>query len=110
MTRSCGMDYPVQWDIIVDILVVLIGLLQDDEWHKALTIILGKGKECAPSWCLLSSLNFSHSFTLKTIVSIYDLVPSSVEIKPKFIAVPFLSGSWLDIIHIRRYDIFFNNS
>ena len=30
------MEYPAQWDIIVDILLVLLGLVQNDGWHEAI--------------------------------------------------------------------------
>ena len=42
------MEYQVQWDIIVDILVVLLGLVQNDGWHEAFPIISGKDKLRAP--------------------------------------------------------------
>ena len=40
----CVMDYPVQWDVEVDILGVLLGLVQNDGWHEALPISSGKDK------------------------------------------------------------------
>ena len=42
------MEYPAQWDIIVDILVVLLGLVQNDGWNEAFTVSSGKDKLRAP--------------------------------------------------------------
>ena len=50
--------------------------------------------------------HFPLLFTLKEPVSKDELIPSSVGIKPNFVAVPYLSGFCLDIIDIRRGDIF----
>ena len=36
------MDYPFQWDIIVEILKVILVLVQNDGWHEVFTIRLGK--------------------------------------------------------------------
>ena len=44
ITRWCVVDSPVQWDLEVEILVVLLGLVQNDGWHEALTVSLGKYK------------------------------------------------------------------
>ena len=41
--RWCLMDFPVQWDVEVDISGLLLGLVRNDGWHKALSI--GPGKE-----------------------------------------------------------------
>ena len=38
------MGYPVQWDIIVEMLGVLLGLVHNDGWNEVFTIILGKYK------------------------------------------------------------------
>ena len=38
------MDYPVQWDVEVGILGVLIGLVHNDGWHEPFPISLGKDK------------------------------------------------------------------
>ena len=43
---------------------------------------------------------------LENFVSTDDRVPPSIGIKPNFITVPYLSGSWLNIIEVRRDDIF----
>ena len=34
----CVMDYPVQWDVMMEILVVLLGLVKNDRRHKAFLI------------------------------------------------------------------------
>ena len=39
---------PVQWDVEVEIFGVPFGLVQNDGWHEALPIGLGKYNECAP--------------------------------------------------------------
>ena len=41
---------------------------------------------------------------LEKLVSTDDLVPPDVGIKLNFITVPYLSGSWLDIIEVIRDD------
>ena len=38
------MDYPIQWDIIVEILELLLFLMHNDGWHEAFTTISGKDK------------------------------------------------------------------
>ena len=59
------MEYPVQWDIIVDMLVLILGLVQNYGWHESFTIRSGKEKLRATEWCLFYSLHFPHSFTSK---------------------------------------------
>ena len=41
--RWCLMEFPVQWDLEVDILGLLLGLVKNYGWHEALPI--GSGKE-----------------------------------------------------------------
>ena len=36
------MDFPFQWDVGVEILVLLLGLMHNYGWHEALPISLGK--------------------------------------------------------------------
>ena len=55
---------------------------------------------------LVLQFALSKFFTLKYPVSTDDLAPSSFGIKLNFIVVTYLSGSFLDIIEIRRYDHF----
>ena len=38
------MDFPVQWDVMMDILGVILGLLNNDRRHEALPISSGKDK------------------------------------------------------------------
>ena len=40
----CVIDFPVQWYIIVQILVVVLGLVQNYGWHEQFTISLSKDK------------------------------------------------------------------
>ena len=40
----CVMDCPFQWDVGMEILVVLLGLVNNDGMHEVLPIILGKYK------------------------------------------------------------------
>ena len=101
------MAFTVQWDVGVDILGVLLGLLNNDGWRETFTIGSGKDKYRALEWLLLSSLHLPHLFTLKENVGTYDLVPPSIRIKPNFITVTYLSGFWLDIVEVRRDDHFF---
>ena len=44
----CVAYYPVQWDVEVEILGVLLCLVHNDGRNEALPIGLGKDKECAP--------------------------------------------------------------
>ena len=44
ITRWCIPDSPFQWDFEVDILGVILGLVNNDGWHEALPIIVGKDK------------------------------------------------------------------
>ena len=44
ITRWCVMECPVQWDIELDILVVLLGLVHNDGWHEEFPIIWVKEK------------------------------------------------------------------
>ena len=74
---------------------------------------MGGMNHCPPSWVKKSKVhqNGAHysvcTFHIfQELVSKDDLNPYSVGIKPNFIAVPYLSGSWLDTIEIRRDDIF----
>ena len=41
-----------------------------------------------------------HLFTLKELVSTDELVPPSIGTKTNFITVPYLSGSYLNIIEV----------
>ena len=38
VSRWCVMDFPVQWDVVIDILGVLLRLVKNDSRNKALTI------------------------------------------------------------------------
>ena len=38
----CVIDCPVQWDVVLEILGVLLGLVKNDWRHEALTIISGE--------------------------------------------------------------------
>ena len=40
----CVMDFPVQWDVMMDILGVILGLLNNNRRHEALPISSGKDK------------------------------------------------------------------
>ena len=40
----CVMDCPVQWDVVMEILGVLLGLVNNDGRHEALPISSGKDK------------------------------------------------------------------
>ena len=40
----CVMDCPVQWDVVMDILGVLLGLVNNDGRHEAFPISSGKYK------------------------------------------------------------------
>ena len=42
--RWCVMDCPVQWDVVMEILGLLLGLVNNDVRHEALLISLGKDK------------------------------------------------------------------
>ena len=44
ITRWCVLDYPVQWDIIMEILGLLISWVKNDGWHEAFPISSGKYK------------------------------------------------------------------
>ena len=44
VARWCVMDCPVQWDVVMEILGVLLGLVKNDRRHEALTIRLVKDK------------------------------------------------------------------
>ena len=44
VARWCMMDCPFQWDVVMEILVVLLGLVKNDGRHKTLPIISGKDK------------------------------------------------------------------
>ena len=38
------MDFPVQWDVEVDILGIILRLVHNYGWHEAFPIFLGKDK------------------------------------------------------------------
>ena len=40
--RRCVMEFPVQWDVEVGILGLLLGLVHNYGWHEAFTISSGK--------------------------------------------------------------------
>ena len=40
----CVVDFPVQWDIVMDIFGVLLGLVNNDRRHEVLPISSGKYK------------------------------------------------------------------
>ena len=44
ITIWCVVDCPFQWDLEVEILVVLIGLVHKNKWHESLPINSGKDK------------------------------------------------------------------
>ena len=44
ITIWCVVDCLVQWDLEVEILVVLIGLVHKNEWHESSPINSGKDK------------------------------------------------------------------
>ena len=44
VARWCVMDCPVQWDVVMEILGVLLGLANNDGRHEALPISSGKDK------------------------------------------------------------------
>ena len=44
VARWCVMDCPAQWDVLMEILGVLLGLVKDDGRHEALPIRSGKDK------------------------------------------------------------------
>ena len=44
IARWCVMDCPVQWDVAMEILGVLPGLVNNDGRHEAFPIISGKDK------------------------------------------------------------------
>ena len=44
VTRWCVMDCPVQWDVVMEILGLILGLVKNDGRHEALPISLGKYK------------------------------------------------------------------
>ena len=44
VARWCVMDCPVQWDVVMEILEVLLGLVNNDGRHEALPISSGKDK------------------------------------------------------------------
>ena len=47
-------------------------------------------------------MHLPHLFILKVFVSTDDLVPDYIGIKTNFITVTYLSGSWFNIIEVRR--------
>ena len=61
----CVMDCTVQWDVEVEILGVLLGLVHNYGRHEALTIGSGKDNLCASEWFSLSIFHLPHLFTLK---------------------------------------------
>ena len=63
----CVMDCLVYWDVEVEILRLILGLVQNDGGHKAFPTRPGKDRKCAPEWCLLSSFHLPHLFTLKNL-------------------------------------------
>ena len=89
-----------QWDVVVEILVLLLGLVNNDGCDVALPIRSGRENHGAPEWCALSSLHLSHPFPLKVLVSTHNLAPFNVGFQPNFIAVPHLSSSWLELIEV----------
>ena len=76
--RLCVMDCPVQWDVVMEILGLIIGLVNNSRRHESLPISLGKENEGAPEWCALSILHLSHSFSWKVLVSTHNLAPFTV--------------------------------
>ena len=44
VARWCAMDCPVQWDAVMEILGVLLGLVNNHRSHESFTIILVKDK------------------------------------------------------------------
>ena len=44
IARWCVMDCPVQWDVVMEILGVLLGLVKNDGRHEAFPIRSGKDK------------------------------------------------------------------
>ena len=44
VARWCVMDCPVQWDVVMEILGVLLGLANNDGRHEAFPISSGKDK------------------------------------------------------------------
>ena len=68
----------VQWDVVIDILVVLLVLLNKDGRHEALPISFCEYKEGAPEWCALYSLHLPHYFPLKELVILHTQ-PCSID-------------------------------
>ena len=44
VARWCVMDCPVQWDVVMEILGVLVGLVKNGGIHQALSMRSGKDK------------------------------------------------------------------
>ena len=44
VARWCVMDFPVQWDVVMEILGVLLGLVNNDGRHEVFPISSGKDK------------------------------------------------------------------
>ena len=44
VSRWCVMEFSVQWDVVMDILGVFLGLVKNDGGHEEFTIISGKDK------------------------------------------------------------------
>ena len=44
VARWCVMDFPFQWDVVMEILGVILGLVKNYGRHEALTISSGKEK------------------------------------------------------------------
>ena len=40
----CVMEFPVQWDVVMEILGVILGLVKNDGSHEALPISSGRDK------------------------------------------------------------------
>ena len=61
----CVMDYTVQWDVVTEILEVLLGLENNDGRHEAFPIRSCEYKYGALEWCAISILHLPHSFPVK---------------------------------------------
>ena len=48
VTRWCVTDCPFRWDVVMEILGVILGLVNNDGRHEALPISSGKYKQGAP--------------------------------------------------------------
>ena len=94
------MDYPVKWDVVMKILGVLLGLVNNDGRHEALPICSCEYNSVGPEFYALSSLHLTHYFQSKELVSTQNLVPFTVGVKLNIITVPHLSGSWLDLMEV----------